>query len=237
LEEHVEKSVELFGVHFSLTTALVLFMTSLIVFLLAFFSTRNLSTKPKGMQNFMEWLIDFVRGILKSTMDWHDGARFHVLALTLFMFLFVSNILGLPFAIVFGHTLWWKSPTADPVVTLTLASMMTVLSQYYGVRVKGGVGYLKTFLQPKAFLLPLKIIEEFSNTLTLGLRIYGNIYAGEVLLTLLATGLGKGVFLSVVAIAPTIVWQAFSIFVGAIQAFIFTTLSMVYMSHKVADHH
>lgn len=237
MAEHVEKSINLFGIHFSITTAIALFSTSFIVFLLAFFSTRNLKSKPTGMQNFMEWLIDFVRGIVKSAMDWNDGARFHILALTLFMFIFVANMIGLPFAIVTGHNLWWKSPTADPVVTLTLASMMVVISHYYGVRVKGGVGYLKTFVQPKAFLLPLKIIEEFANTMTLGLRIYGNIYAGEVLLSLLAVGLGKGFFLSVFAIFPTIVWQAFSIFVGAIQAFIFTTLSMVYMSHKVADHH
>lgn len=185
----------------------------------------------------MEWLFDFVRGIVKSAMAWEDGARFHILAITLFLFLFVANLLGLPFAIVTGHTLWWKSPTADPLVTLSLASMMIVLSHYYGIRIKGGVGYLKTFITPQPFLLPLKIIEEFANTLTLGLRIYGNIYAGEVLLTLLATGLAKGFILSVLAIPLTMVWQAFSIFVGAIQAFIFTTLSMVYMSHKVADHH
>lgn len=89
-------------------------------------------------------------------------------------------------------------------------------------------------------MVPFKIIEEFSSTLTLGLRLYGNIFAGEVLLGLLAAmgvtaGMGAAGFLG--AAIPTIIWQGFSIFVGAIQAFIFTMLSMVYMSHKVSDDH
>ncbi len=83
----------------------------------------------------------------------------------------------------------------------------------------------------------MKIIEEFANTLTLGLRLYGNIFAGEILLGLLAGSLATGFAGTVVAIIPTIVWQAFSIFVGAIQAFIFTMLTMVYMSHKVSHDH
>ncbi len=87
------------------------------------------------------------------------------------------------------------------------------------------------------FLFPLKIIEEFSNTLTLGLRLYGNIYAGELLLALLA-GLGtSGVFGAIGAIIPMLAWQGFSLFIGTIQAFIFTMLTMVYLSHKVSDDH
>jgi len=87
------------------------------------------------------------------------------------------------------------------------------------------------------FMFPLKIIEEFANTLTLGLRLYGNIFAGEILLALLVGGLATGVGGTIAAIIPTMVWQAFSIFVGAIQAFIFTMLTMVYMAHKVSHDH
>ncbi len=83
-------------------------------------------------------------------------------------------------------------------------------------------------------MLPFKIIEEFTNTMTLGFRLYGNIFAGEVLLSLLASMASVTL---VGAIIPMILWQGFSLFVGAIQAFIFTTLSMVYMSHKVIDDH
>jgi F-type H+-transporting ATPase subunit a len=88
------------------------------------------------------------------------------------------------------------------------------------------------------FLFPLKIIEEFANTLTLGLRLYGNIFAGELLLSLLAAGLAhQGIIGTIAAIPLTMVWQGFSIFVGTIQAYIFTMLTMVYLAHKVSHDH
>jgi F-type H+-transporting ATPase subunit a len=86
-------------------------------------------------------------------------------------------------------------------------------------------------------MFPIKIIEEFANTLTLGLRLYGNIYAGEILLGLLAASLATGVGGHLAAAVPMLVWQGFSVFVGAIQAFIFTMLTMVYLSHKVSHDH
>ena len=160
------------------------------MFLIAFFATRNLQLKPTGMQNFLEWIMDFVKGIIKSNMDWKTGGRFHVLGITLIYFLFVSNVLGLPFAVIMEGDLWWKSPTADPMITMTLAVMVIVLTHYYGIKAKGCKRIRKRLLTSQfQFLLPLKIIEEFANTLTLGLRLYGNIYAGEVLIGLLA-GLG-----------------------------------------------
>lgn len=86
-------------------------------------------------------------------------------------------------------------------------------------------------------MFPLKIIEEFANTLTLGLRLYGNIYAGEILLGLLGGLAGATIFGFVGAIVPTMAWMGFSIFIGFIQAFIFTMLTMVYMAHKVSTDH
>ena len=223
---------------FNLSTVLTLFVSALIVFLIAFISTRKLALKPTGMQNFMEWIMDFVKGIIKSNMDWKTGGRFHILGITLIMFVAVSNLLGLPLGgVVVGHDLWWKSPTADPVVTMTLAAMVLVLTQYYGVKMQGTGGYTKTFFQPMSFMFPLKIIEEFANTLTLGLRLYGNIYAGEVLLGLIAGIGGASIFGFVGMVIPGMAWQGFSIFIGFIQAFIFTMLTMVYMSHKVSTDH
>ncbi|NLY78631.1 MAG: F0F1 ATP synthase subunit A [Lysinibacillus sp.] len=223
---------------FNLSTVLMLLITATIVFLIAFISTRNLKLKPTGMQNFMEWVMDFVKGIIKSNMDWKTGGRFHVLGITLIMFIAVANLLGLPFSGIYIYgDLWWKSPTADPVVTLTLASMVTVLATYYGIKLRGTGHYVKTFFQPMSFLFPLKLIEEFANTLTLGLRLYCNIYAGEILLGLLAVLAGGSVLGFVGAIIPTMAWLAFSIFIGFIQAFIFTMLTMVYLSHKVSDDH
>ncbi len=244
--EHGKPYEELFGITFNLSNVLMITITCVIVFLIAFFATRKLSMKPKGLQNFFEWIVDFVRGIINSTMDWNSGGRFHILALTLIMFIFVANMLGLPFSITYSGELWWKSPTADPVITLTLAVMVIGLTHYYGIKLKGLKAYTKGFFQPMWWLFPIKLIEEFANTLTLGLRLFGNIFAGEVLLDLLR-GLtskdGSGTLSEIdpvgvlAAIIPTVVWLAFSVFVGSIQAFIFTMLTMVYMAHKVADDH
>lgn len=235
---HEAPIVDFLGLNFNLSNVLMITVASAIVFIIALLSTRRLAMKPTGMQNFFEWVMDFVKNIINSTMDWKTGGRFHILGLTLIMYIFVSNMLGLPFAITYDHTLWWKSPTADPVITLTLAAMVVGLSHYYGVKLKGVGEYGRDFIRPMPFLFPLKIIEEFANTLTLGLRLYGNIYAGEILLTLLVGGLAHaGIGGMLAAIIPTLVWQGFSIFVGSIQAFIFCMLTMVYMAHKVSQDH
>lgn len=226
-----------FEMTFNLSNVLMLFITCLIVFLIAIAATRNLQIKPTGMQNFFEWIMDFVKGIIKNNMDWKTGGRFHVLGITLIMFVFVANVLGLPMAISWDHKLWWKSPTADPVVTMTLATMIVVLSHYYGVRQLGMKEYLKGYIKPIPLLAPLKIIEEFANTLTLGLRLYGNIYAGEILIGLLASLGASSIFGFAGALVPALAWQGFSVFIGAIQAFIFVMLTMVYMAHKVNTDH
>ena len=227
----------MFGLTFNGSNILMLFITCLIVFLIAITATRKLQLKPTGMQNFMEWIMDFVKGIIKNNMDWKTGGQFHVLGITLLMFVFVANVLGLPFSISWDGNLWWKSPTADPTVTLTLAALIVVLSHYYGIKLLGIKKYGKGYLQPMPFLAPLKVIEEFANTLTLGLRLYGNIYAGEVLIGLLATLGASSIFGWAGALVPALAWQGFSLFIGAIQAFIFVMLSMVYMAHKVNTDH
>ncbi|MFJ7510725.1 F0F1 ATP synthase subunit A [Peribacillus simplex] len=225
------------GIHFNLANVLMMTIASLIVFIIAVTATRKLAMRPTGIQNFIEWVMDFVKNIINSNMDWRTGGQFLMLGMTLILYVFVSNMLGLPFSIVIGDQLWWKSPTSDPAITLTLAVMVMGLTHYYGIKMRGMKNYAKTYVQPMGFLFPLKIIEEFANTLTLGLRLYGNIYAGELLLTLLA-GLGTSSVLGAATAAlPMLAWEGFSIFVGSIQAFIFTMLTMVYLSHKVSDDH
>lgn len=235
--EHKSPEYHLFGLTGNTSTLMMLAITTLIVFLIAYFSTRNLKLKPTGMQNFMEWIMDFVKGIIKSNMDWKTGGSFHILGITLLLFIFVANVLGLPFAIIYNDYLWWKSPTADPTVTMTLAAMIIIMTNYYGIKAKGFKGYISDFAKPLPFLAPLKVIEEFANTLTLGLRLYGNIYAGEVLLALIAGLATSSIFGFVGAIIPALAWQGFSIFIGGIQSFIFVMLTMVYMAHKVSDDH
>lgn len=232
--DHGNPTADLFGITFNLSNVMMVFITCLVVFIIAVVATRNLQLKPTGMQNFFEWVMDFVKGIIKSNMDWKTGGRFHILGITLILFLFVANVLGLPAAVIINGDLWWKSPTADPVITMTLAATVIVLTQYYGIRTQGLGGYGKGFLKPLAFLAPLNVISEFASTLTLGLRLYGNIYAGEVLIALIA-GLGTSSLIGFIAsIIPGVAWIGFSIFIGGIQSFIFVMLTMVYMSNKVS---
>jgi F-type H+-transporting ATPase subunit a len=228
---------EFLGLNFNLSNVMMITIASLIVFIIAVISTRRVAMKPTGMQNFMEWIMDFVKGIINSNMDWKDGGRFHILGITIIMYIFVANMLGLPFSISYDGVLWWKSPTADPAVTLSLAAMVIGLSHYYGIKLRGVGAYGKEFFKPFWFMFPIKIIEEFANTLTLGLRLYGNIYAGEILLGLLAGGLATGFWGTLAAVVPTLAWQGFSVFIGAIQSFIFVMLTMVYLSHKVSSDH
>lgn len=243
--EHGTYGFKFIGLDFTLTNVLMTTIAAVIVFIIAVTCARSLQLRPTGKQNFLEWVIDFVKGIINSTMDWETGGRFLTLGVTLLMYIFVSNMLGLPFDISFDGNSVWKSPTSDPVITLSLAIFIVGLSHYYGIKMRGFGAYGKTFFQPMPFLFPLKIIEELANTLTLGLRLYGNIYAGEILLGLLATmgthayatSAGEGVLWTIAAAIPMIVWQGFSVFVGSIQAFIFVMLTMVYLSHKVADEH
>ena len=179
------------------TVVLMTLLTCCIVFALVFICTRNLQLKPKGKQNVIEFLIDFVRGILKDSLSSKEVNNFHLLSVTLFLFVFVANEIGLITKIVFergGEEIsLWKSPTADPIVAMSLAMMMIVLTHYFGVKKFGFGGYIKnSFLQPVSFLLPIKLIEEFTNVITLGLRLYGNIYAGEVLLVVTPSGDATG---------------------------------------------
>ncbi|MGM8215020.1 F0F1 ATP synthase subunit A [Bacillaceae bacterium W0354] len=231
---------DLFGISWfdvNLSNVLMMFVTSVIVFIIAVVGSRNLQRKPTGFQNFMEWIVDFVKGMVNSTMDWKTGKQFLPLGLTLLFYIFVGNILGVMFMVVYDGELWWKSPTADPSITLTLAVLVVVLSHYYGVKIKGGGNYLKDYVKPVPLLLPLKIIEEFANTLTLGMRLYGNIFAGEVLLTLLVGLMASGFFGFIGGFVPMLAWQGFKLFISGIQAFIFVMLTMVYISHKVSEDH
>ncbi|KGA97053.1 ATP synthase subunit A [Alkalihalobacillus alcalophilus ATCC 27647 = CGMCC 1.3604] len=235
---HVSPIRTFMGLDFNMSSVLMTTIACLIVFLICFIGTRKLSMKPSGMQNFLEWVVDFVRGIIKANMGWKVGGQFIALAFTLLFYVFVANMLGLPFEIYdkATHEVWWKSPTSDPAVTISMAALVILLTHYYGIKIRGMGEYLKDYVRPVWFLLPFKIIEEFANTLTLGMRLFGNVYAKEMLMILLV-GLGTSGFLGAFgAFLPLIVWQAFGMFIGSLQAFIFAMLAMVYMAHKVEAH-
>lgn len=205
-----------------------------IVFVLAVWMSRRLQLKPKGKQNVIEWIIDFTDGIVDQSLPNATGKSVKFFAFSMFMFIFVANQLGLALQVQVGGVTYLKSATTNPILTMTLALIAIGMSHYLGVQKLGFKKYFKTvYLEPFPVLLPLNIIEQFTSFLTLGLRLFGNIFAGEMVLTLLwQLANVAGIATMVPAFVLTILWQAFSLFIGSIQAFVFVTLSMVYISEK-----
>ncbi|MBM6940475.1 F0F1 ATP synthase subunit A [Limosilactobacillus coleohominis] len=225
----------LFGLTFNITNMISGLVVCVIVFFLLFGLSRHIQMKPKGGQNVIEWLIDFTNGIVRGQMNREVGARFSYFIFILFVFIFVANQLGLILQVGWnGHELV-KSPTADPVITLTFSLMVIVLSHFAGLVNNGIKGYFAEFVSPSALMLPINLIEEVSNFLTLGLRIFGNIYAGELLLGLLGQMAFSHGWPTIIASLPVeMIWQGFSVFIGSIQAYVFVTLTTVYISRKVS---
>jgi F-type H+-transporting ATPase subunit a len=240
------------GLNIDLSIVIMLLVSGIITFVIARLGVRNLSVdRPGKMQNFMEWLVEFVRNTIASAMPMKYGKSFVSLGMTLIMFIFVSNLLGLPFAIITEHDqpveaiatansevfeelkakgeehphvglLWWKSPTADLSVTFGLALVMFVLIQYLAFT-RNRKHYVKHYFEPFWFFFPLNLIKEIAKPITLGMRLYANIYAGEILISTIIGATFYGIPL-------LMAWQGFSIFIGAIQAFLFTMLTMVYIA-------
>ncbi|MDB4868780.1 MAG: synthase subunit [Cohnella sp.] len=261
MAEHLVPRVTIFGMVFDLAAILTMAIVSLIVFFLIYFATRNMTSRtPQGLQNFLEWVIDFVRGIAGQLMESKVAERYVGLGLTLFLYIFISNQIGLFGNIVTVHehpsallgitsqaieaakahgqqgvtVSWWKSPTATISVPLALAFLVLFYSHWLGLR-RSVRGYAKSYVNPHWLMLPLNLVEELSKFLSFPLRLYGNIFAGEVLLWVLLPTIVHGGISAVLSV-PLLAWIGYSIFVGAIQAFIFTMLTMVYISHRVVSH-
>lgn len=193
----------------------------------------------------MEWIIDFVKNIMENSIGIKDNFFILSVGVGLLLYLLIANIMGIPFSIIAGenHATWWKSPTSDAHVTLTLAIMMIVYTHYIDIRLHGFKGYLLSFFKPFKALFLINILEQFASTLTLGLRLFGNIYAGEIMLGILAGavthgfdgGVFTGIGASLLTAGPMIIWQAFCLFIGGIQAYIFVTLFMVYVGQRVNE--
>ncbi|WEV60220.1 F0F1 ATP synthase subunit A [Streptococcaceae bacterium ESL0729] len=221
-------------IYFDGTVLLMTVLACTIVFGLVFWASRNMQIKPKGKQNVLEWVVDFTNKIVRDNAGAGEINKFGPLAFVLFTFLLVANNIGLVTKLVTkdGISLW-KSPTADPGITLGLALMVVLLSNFMGVEHFGFKKYIKNSFLTPIVTSPFNVLEEFTNFLTLGLRLYGNIFAGEILLGLLTSmGHGNPIMLGL-ALVLEVLWTAFSIFISCLQAYIFVTLTMVYISHKI----
>lgn len=239
---------------FDLSVIITTTVTCVIVLLISILAARKLTLIPKGIQNAVEMIIDFTKGIVQSSLDVKTASRFYGLAFTLFLFLFIANELGLMFNFVTEHHepvpllgievdhqaedgqehhntyAWWKSPTANINVVFAMAIGITIFAHLLGIK-KSPKNYIKHYFQPYPWLFPMHVIEEIVKPFTHGIRLWANIFAGEVLVVILlqANPLFTG--------APLIVWIGYSLFVGLVQAYVFTVLAFVYISQKISTDH
>jgi F-type H+-transporting ATPase subunit a len=177
---------------------------------------------PSGLQHTFESFEGFIEGESHNIIG-HDNQRYTPFLVALGLFILVSNLFGLI------PTL--ESPTADKVVPLGLALCTFGYYQVQGFR-QHGIKYLKQFLGPVLWLSPLmillEIISHLARLLSLTVRLYANMFAGE-LVTL--------VFLSLIPVFIPIIFLGLHIFVALLQAYIFVLLAMVYLAGAVAVEH
>ena len=217
--------VEFAGYLLNEETLIMNYITMAIVILIAILASRNLKEVPTGWQNAIEAMAEVWEEKI-NTMIGPTGRSLTHIFLTLFVYLVIANWLGLFPAM--------ESPTNDLNTTLGLALTMSCFI-HHGIGVaRSGIGYFKHFLEPFAPFIVIHIIEELARPASLAFRLFGNILAGEVLIIIilnLAPWWGNW--------APHVVWVIFSLAVGVIQAYIFTTLSLVYIapSAKPHEHH
>lgn len=214
-----------YPIEFNFKTIIMTWIVMVLVSLIGILATRKLSLdKPGRLQVCYEAVHDFLKGLIFDNIN--DDKRASSLVafiLTLFTFLWFSNLIGLVPTMM--------SPTADINTTLGMALMVYITIQFLSAKDKG-LGYFRHFVEPFPFFLPLVIVEEIAKPVTLAFRLFGNIYAGEVLIAVLL-GLIPLVATFLGGFTASVIWLAFSIFVGTIQAFIFSMLTIVYTSQAV----
>ena len=242
MENHTYLISKLFGydITVNIPSAITTLITVVLTFIFVMFITSRIKLRPDSKrQNMAELLAFFVSdNIIKGNVDWKKyGKGLWATALTLISFIAIANTIGVLIEVSYDGVVYVNSITADPTFTFTLAVLVIVFTHYAGLKYKGPKHYVGTYTSSGIGIAPFKIIEEFTNLLTLSMRLFGNIYAGEVLLALLATLATAGVFGAITGITGLVVWKGFSLFIGLIQAYIFTVLTFIYLSHKISDEH
>jgi len=209
---------------------------------------RATSGVPSGLQNFIEAIVDFVDDMVRGTFTHGMKPILPPLALTILVWVFFMNLMDLvpidwiPWfsQAVLGIEYMKVVPSTDPNVTLGLAFGVFLLIVFYSFKEKGPVGFAKELaLHPFPwFLAPMNLVLEIVNLLakpvSLGLRLFGNLYAAEMIFILIALMYG-GLVLGVFGGALQIAWALFHILVVPLQAFIFMVLTVVYLSQAHDD--
>ena len=217
-------------------------LASLVLLAGAWWFTRRNSLIPTRFQSLLELPIELMAGIISaSTSRWRSYAA---LILGFFLIILVANWIGLlPGVGTIGITHvdetgheavipLVRPASADLNFTLGLAIVSFVMFVYWGIRANGAGGYLKELLGEPLYMAPLmfpiNLISEFSRLISLSMRLFGNVFAGEVLLA------------TMIALVPILVPAAFlglELIFGFVQALVFALLAMTYISTAIAEHH
>ncbi|PZO45415.1 MAG: F0F1 ATP synthase subunit A [Leptolyngbya sp.] len=208
------------------------FLTSWLVIgallLVSFLATRNIQRVPSGLQNFMEYALEFIRDIAKNQIGEKEYRPWVPFVGTLFLFIFVSNWSGalIPWKLIHLPSGELAAPTNDINTTVALA-LLTSLAYFYAGFSKRGLGYFAKYIEPTPILLPINILEDFTKPLSLSFRLFGNILADELVVAVLVLLVPLFVPLPVMVLG---------LFTSAIQALIFATLAAAYIGEAIEGH-
>ena len=207
------------------------------------------SDEPGGAQNFVEWIVDFVEDNVRGSFS-GKNPLVAPLALTIFVWIFLMNLMDLVpvdliprAASLLGIHHLKVVPSTDPNATFGMSLTVFFLVVYYSIKVKGVGGFVgELTLQPFGkWGLPANLMLEginlLSKPLSLSLRLFGNMYAGEMIFILIALMYGNSVVLSLSGGVVQLLWAIFHILIVTLQAFIFMVLTIVYLDMAHQEHH
>lgn len=207
--------------HFVVTSWVIMFILALTAWL----ATRNMHRLPKGVQNVWEYIVEGLFGFFGGIMGESRARKYGPFLTTLFLYILLSNYSGLipGAAMIKGFV----PPTSNVSITAALAILVFLSIFYYGIRAKG-IGFFKHFFQPMAFLFILNVVEELVRPVSLSLRLYGNVYGEETIIS----ELGK-----MVPLIVPLPMMLLGVLLGAIQAFVFALLASTYIAGATEEHH
>ena len=221
----------------------------LFLFMFRMAAKKATSGVPAGLQNFVEWIVEFIDNSVRGSFS-AQNAMVAPLAMTVFLWVFLMNLMDLfpvdwlPFVATMAGVPYLKVvPSTDPNVTFGLSLSIFFLVLYYSVKMKGAGGFFSELaFQPfPKFLFPVNLLLEgvglIAKPISLALRLFGNMYAGEMIFNLIALMFGGGWILAVFGGALQWAWAVFHILIITLQAFIFMTLTIVYLDMAHAEHH
>ncbi len=175
---------------------------------------------PTGLQNVVEFAVETLEGFVNSSMGTH-GKKYICYVGTLFLYILLSNISGL-----FGL----RPPTADYGTTFSLALITFVMIQYNNLKYNK-IGAFTGLFQPIWFLFPINLIGEIATPVSMSLRLFGNVMAGTVMMALYYGLLPLFAKIGI----PAFLHVYFDLFSGAIQAYVFSMLTMVFITDKIGE--